>query len=95
MALHFTLFLLNNHALKFYFLLKLLHYILSGSYHVVNYVDQYLRFSKDKLLLGFKMYECSFFLINNSEIFIRTELQIVHKACTMKQEKYECSLFEV
>ena len=27
-----------------------------------------------------------FFLINNSEIFIRTELQIVHKACTMKQE---------
>ena len=28
-----------------------------------------------------------FFLINNSEIFIRTELQIVHKACTMKQEK--------
>ena len=27
-----------------------------------------------------------FFLINNSEIFIRTELQIVHKACTMEQE---------
>ena len=27
-----------------------------------------------------------FFFINNSEIFIRIELQIVHKACTIKQE---------
>ena len=37
-------------------------------------------------LVKLRNHSVNFFLINNSEIFIRTELQIVHKACTMKQE---------
>ena len=32
-----------------------------------------------------------FFLIDNSEIFIKSGLQIVHKACTMKQEQVKSS----
>jgi hypothetical protein len=39
--------------------------------------------SRQKILRGW-LY---FFFIDNMEIFIKTELQIVHKACTMKQEQ--------
>ena len=32
-----------------------------------------------------------FFLIDNMEIFIKSELHIVHKACTIKQEQVTSS----